>query len=76
VARAIASLLEADLERVVVVLGGDADEILRRGGLPDDPRVTILVNEAWAEGLSSSLRRFLEGRAPRGRRGWAAGHEE
>jgi len=59
-ARAVAPLLEADLERVVVVLGGDADEIRRRGGLPDDPRVTILVNEAWAEGLSSSLRRGLE----------------
>lgn len=56
----VAPLLEAGLNPVVVVLGHDADEVCRRAGLPEDPRLRIVVNEAWRDGMSSSLRRGLE----------------
>lgn len=57
---AVAPLLEAGLDLVVVVLGHDAEGVGRNAGLPRDPRVRIVVNEAWREGMSSSLRCGLD----------------
>lgn len=59
-AAAIAPLLTGGLERVVVVLGAGAEEVRRRAGLPEDSRLCVVVNEGWAEGMSSSLRRGLD----------------
>ena len=56
---AVAPLLEAGLDPVVVVLGSDAEEVRLGSGLPDDPRLRLVVNPAWREGMSSSLRRGL-----------------
>jgi molybdenum cofactor cytidylyltransferase len=54
---ACAPFLASSLERVVVVLGKDAEEIALRAALPPDPRLGLVVNEAWADGMASSLRR-------------------
>jgi CTP:molybdopterin cytidylyltransferase MocA len=56
---AIAPHLEAGLRRVIVVLGGHADELRAAAG-PADPRVSLIVNESWTEGMASSIRRGLE----------------
>jgi molybdenum cofactor cytidylyltransferase len=48
--------LDAGLDPVVVVLGPEADRIGREAGLPSDPRVRVVVNPDWAEGMASSLR--------------------
>jgi molybdenum cofactor cytidylyltransferase len=56
---AIAPHLEAGLQRVIVVLGGHADELRSAAG-PADPRVRFVVNESWTEGMASSIRRGLE----------------
>jgi CTP:molybdopterin cytidylyltransferase MocA len=57
---AVTPLLEAGLERAVVVLGYQADVVRSGAGLPPDPRVAFCVNEDWTAGLSSSLRAGLE----------------
>jgi molybdenum cofactor cytidylyltransferase len=62
-ARAVAPHLEAALAAVVVVLGHDAAVVLAAARLPDDPRLRIVVNEGWREGMASSIRRGL-GAAP------------
>jgi molybdenum cofactor cytidylyltransferase len=54
------ALLGADLPRVVVVLGCDADRVRAAAGLPDDPRLLVAVNDDWRSGMASSLRRGLE----------------
>jgi molybdenum cofactor cytidylyltransferase len=54
---ACAPFLASSLDRIVVVLGNDAGEIARRAALPPDPRLELVMNEAWAEGMASSLRR-------------------
>ncbi len=59
-AAAVAPHLEAALGRTVVVLGKDARRIRAEAGLPSDPRLHVVVNRRWREGLSSSLRRGLE----------------
>ncbi len=59
-ASAVTPLLEAGLERVVVVLGYQAAAVCSGAGLPADPRVAFCVNEDWTSGLSSSLRAGLE----------------
>jgi len=59
-ASAVTPLLEAGLERVVVVLGHQADAVRGGAGLPEDPRVAFCVNDDWPSGLSSSLRAGLE----------------
>ncbi len=53
-------LLSSALDRVVVVLGDRAKEIRDRAGLPQTARLSIVVNEAWREGMASSLKRGLE----------------
>jgi molybdenum cofactor cytidylyltransferase len=55
-----AALLDAGLCRVVVVLGCDAEGIRAAAGLPDDPRLRVVVNEDWKSGMASSLRRGLD----------------
>src|ERR1700687_4331524 len=57
---AVAPLLEAGLDRVVVVLGARAEEISRNAGLPADPRLVFVVCADWAAGMASSLKRGLE----------------
>jgi CTP:molybdopterin cytidylyltransferase MocA len=54
------ALLGGGLARVVVVLGCEADEIRRAAGLPEDPRLRVVVNDEWPSGMASSLRRGLE----------------
>jgi len=53
-------LLEAGLERVVVVLGCEAARVRSEAGLPEDPRLSVVVNERWREGMSASLARGIE----------------
>jgi molybdenum cofactor cytidylyltransferase len=53
-------LLRSRLDRVVVVLGAEAERVRREAALPDDQRLTVVVNASWAEGMASSLRRGLE----------------
>lgn len=60
VSTVVGALLDADLPRVVVVLGCDADGIRRQARLPEDARLRLTVNEEWASGMASSLRRGLE----------------
>jgi molybdenum cofactor cytidylyltransferase len=58
-AAAVAPHLEAGVGRVIVVLGSEAEAVGRSAGLPEDPRMRIVVNEGWSEGMASSLRRGL-----------------
>jgi CTP:molybdopterin cytidylyltransferase MocA len=55
----VAPHLEAGLDPVVVVLGADSEAVRAGAGLPADPRLRVVVNEDWARGMSSSLRRGL-----------------
>jgi molybdenum cofactor cytidylyltransferase len=57
---AVAPLLEAGLDRVVVVLGDRAEEVRRGARLPADPRLVLVVCPGWAAGMASSLKRGLE----------------
>jgi molybdenum cofactor cytidylyltransferase len=59
-AAAVAPHLEAVNGRVVVVLGKDARRIRAEAGLPAHPRLHVVVNRRWRDGMSSSLRRGLE----------------
>jgi CTP:molybdopterin cytidylyltransferase MocA len=52
-------MLEAPIDRLVVVLGAEAQAVRAGARLPDDPRLRVVVNEDWALGLSSSLRAGL-----------------
>lgn len=52
----ILRLLEAPLSRVVVILGSEAQAIIREAKLPSSPHLTIVENESWREGVASSLR--------------------
>ena len=40
-----AALLDAGLPSVVVVLGCDADHVRAAAGLPEDPRLRVVVND-------------------------------
>ena len=59
-AAAVAPHLEAVSGRVVVVLGKDARRIRAEAGLPAAPRLHVVVNRRWRDGMSSSLRRGLD----------------
>ncbi len=54
------ALLDGGLQRVVVVLGCEADHVRRSAGLPDDPRLRVAVNADWPSGMASSLRRGID----------------
>ena len=58
-ATVVTRLLQAQVDRVVVVLGDQAAEVAAGAGLPEDPRVEVVRNEDWRAGLSSSLKRGL-----------------
>ena len=53
VRRSAATALEA-CDRVVVVVGHDAGRV--RAALPDDPRVTVAMNDEYALGMFASIR--------------------
>lgn len=55
-ARVVAAHLEAGLPRVLLVMGFEAGALQAGAGLPEDPRLQVVVNEAWEEGMASSLR--------------------
>jgi len=57
---AVAPYLEAGAGPVIVVLGHGADEVRSAAKLPADPRLSIVVNLDWAEGMASSIRRGLQ----------------
>jgi molybdenum cofactor cytidylyltransferase len=57
---AVAPLLEAGLDRVVVVLGDQAEEVRRGARLPVDPRIVLVVSPDWRAGMAASLKRGLE----------------
>jgi molybdenum cofactor cytidylyltransferase len=58
--RAISALLEAGVDRVVVVLGADAELVRAKAAPRKDGRLRFAVNEEWRQGMSSSLRRGVE----------------
>jgi CTP:molybdopterin cytidylyltransferase MocA len=58
-AAAVAPHLEAGIGRVIVVLGADAAAVRAGAGLPNDPRLEVVVNRRWRDGQSSSLRKGL-----------------
>lgn len=57
---AVAPLLVAGLDRIVVVFGDRAEEVRRGAGLPADPRLVLVVCPDWHSGMASSLKRGLE----------------
>ena len=59
-AAAVAPYLEVVNGHVVVVLGKDARRVRAEAGLPVDPRLHVVVNRRWRDGMSSSLRRGLD----------------
>jgi molybdenum cofactor cytidylyltransferase len=59
----VARLLASRLDRVIVVLGHAEGEVRSRAGLPEDPRLRIVTNAGWEEGMASSLRRGVEAAA-------------
>jgi len=56
----VVPLLEAGLDRVVVVLGDRAEEVGRGARLPADPRLVLTVCADWRAGMALSLKRGLE----------------
>lgn len=56
---AVAPLLDAGLDRVVVVLGDRAQEVRGGARLPADPRLVLVVCADWAVGMASSLKAGL-----------------
>ena len=60
-AAALRPLLESSLDEVIVVLGAHAEEIRSGAGLTSDPRLRLVTNEAWSEGMASSLRLGIAG---------------
>jgi len=59
VSAAVSPLLQAGLDPVIVVVSGEPSEFRVRARLPNDPRLAIVQNPAWREGLSSSLKTGL-----------------
>jgi len=54
------ALLDGGLEKVVVVLGHEAEAVRNEAGLPRDERLEVVVNDDWPSGMASSLRRGLD----------------
>jgi CTP:molybdopterin cytidylyltransferase MocA len=60
--RAVGRLLDGGCEGVTVVLGAAADEVvalLDEAGWSQDDAVSVVVADAWAEGMGASLRAGL-----------------
>ena len=49
----VGELLQAPIERIVVVTGNGADEVV--AAIPKDPRVTLVPNDRWADGKAGSI---------------------
>lgn len=62
VARVVGACRHADrIADVYIVLGHEADNVYSAlQDIVDDPNVTVLVNERWDEGLSTSLHTAIE----------------
>jgi CTP:molybdopterin cytidylyltransferase MocA len=58
-AAAVQPHLDAGVDRVVVVLGDRSGEVIAKAGIAADPRLRVIVNAEWAQGMSSSIRRGL-----------------
>jgi molybdenum cofactor cytidylyltransferase len=57
----IDSALKSDLERTVVVLGYEFDTIMKAmGNRLDNPKIKVVINPRYKEGMSGSLQRGLE----------------
>lgn len=56
--------MASSLIEVVLVLGASAQEVIRALEMPPSPRFRFVVNFAWADGQSSSLRFGLEAISP------------
>jgi molybdenum cofactor cytidylyltransferase len=52
-------VLSSSVDRVVLVLGHEAEAVRTGGRLPEDPRLHIVVNPGWDQGMASSLRAGL-----------------
>jgi CTP:molybdopterin cytidylyltransferase MocA len=61
IARAVRIAHEAELQPVIVVLGAERDAV--RAAVRDE-RVVIVENDAWSEGIASSMRAGLEALGP------------
>jgi molybdenum cofactor cytidylyltransferase len=55
----VSQLLDSPVDRVVVVLGHEAESIRRSARIPSEPRVAVVQNPEYAEGMASSLRRGI-----------------
>jgi molybdenum cofactor cytidylyltransferase len=53
-------VLGSGVDRLVLVLGHEAEAVRAGARLPEDPRLLVVVNPSWAEGMASSLRAGLE----------------
>lgn len=53
ITRTIMNAVEAGVDKVIVVLGSNAEAIRRE--VPADPDVRVVINEDWESGLASSL---------------------
>lgn len=53
-------VLQSAVDRLVLVLGHEAERVRAGVRLPDDPRLRIVVHPGWALGMASSLRAGLE----------------
>jgi CTP:molybdopterin cytidylyltransferase MocA len=61
IARAVRIAREAGLEPVIVVLGAEKDAVR---AVVRDERVVFVENDAWAEGIASSMRAGLKALVP------------
>ena len=52
-------VLRSPVDLLVLVLGHEADRVRQAARLPPDPRMRIVVNAGWAQGMASSLREGL-----------------
>ena len=53
-------VLRSAVDLVVLVLGHEAEAVRAGARLPEDPRLVVVVNRGWADGMASSLRAGLE----------------
>ncbi len=56
----IGRVLASGIERLVLVLGHEAEAVRAGARLPEDPRLLVVVHEGWAEGMASSLRAGID----------------
>ena len=60
VSATIVRVLQSPVDRVVLVLGHEAELVRARAGLPEDSRLSAVENPGWSSGMASSLRVGLE----------------